>query len=465
MKANIHPKTKEAYQLFHAGVLALARAEEQGMRIDVDYCLKAKAHLTRKIQRMERKLEDTELVKVWWERFRAGFTLGGNDQLAWVLYTKMGITPPNTTKTGKGSVDTSTLSQIDLPELQILLQLRKLKKIRDTYLEGFLREQVDGVIHPFFNLNIPATFRSSSDHPNFQNIPKRDKESRQVTRQAIFPRHGHQLLEVDFSGLEVSIAACYHKDPNMLKYLFDPTTDMHGDMAKQIFKFSHFDRQESGLKVFRDASKNGFVFPQFYGDYYGNNVKGLCTWVELPEGRWKAGMGLPLPGGGTIGDHLISKGIKTYKQFEAHLKLVQEDFWGNRFVKYYQWKEHWYKQYQRQGYVDSLTGFRCSGVMNHNEVINYPIQGAAFHCLLWCFVELDRISREQEWRTRLVGQIHDALILDVYSAELEMVSEAVSRVTTKDLAQAWPWIIVPLSVGAELCGVDCSWAEKQSYQM
>ena len=462
---NYHSKGQEAYQLLHQGILALAGAEEQGMRIDVEYCQRTTAHLTRQIKRLETNLESTELVKAWRGRFGAGFTLGGNDQLAWVLYEHMKIKPPKATRTGKGSVDEATLKQIDLPELKVLLQTRKLKKVRDTYLGGFLREQVDGVVHPFFNLNLVRSFRSSSDSPNFQNIPRRDREAMQICRRAIYPRKGHQLLEVDFSGLEVSIAACYHKDPNMLEYLFDPTTDMHGDMAQQIFLFDTFDRGVKRMKLFRDAAKNGFVFPQFYGDYHVKCAQGICRWVGLPEGRWRAGTGKALPGGGTIADHLISKGIESYKQFEEYIKKVEDDFWGRRFYKYNQWKEYWYEQYQKQGYVDMLTGFRCSGVMSRNEVINYPIQGAAFHCLLWCFIELDRMGREQGWRSRLVGQIHDALILDVHPDELEMVGKAVERVTTKDLAQEWPWIIVPLGVEAELCGVDRSWAEKEDYTL
>jgi len=172
-----------------------------------------------------------------------------------------------------------------------------------------------------------------------------------------------------------------------------------------------------------------------------------------------------LPGGGTIADHLIAKGIKSLEQFERHIQGVENDFWGRRFAKYAKWKERWYAGYQKQGYVDMLTGFRCSGVMIRNEVINYPIQGAAFHCLLWCFIELDRIGREQGWDTRLVGQIHDALILDVAPEELRRVSRTVLRVTTRDLPQAWPWIIVPLGVKAELCGVDKSWAEKEEWAL
>ena len=85
------------------------------------------------------------------------------------------------------------------------LQIRKLEKIKGTYLEAFVREQTDGFIHPFYNLHNVRTYRSSSADPNFQNIPKRDKESMKICRRAILPRPGHMLVEADFSALEVNI--------------------------------------------------------------------------------------------------------------------------------------------------------------------------------------------------------------------------------------------------------------------
>ena len=64
-----------------------------------------------------------------------------------------------------------------------------------------------------------------------------------TTRKALYPRPGHQLLEVDYSGLEVRIAACYHKDPVMLKYI-NTGYDMHADMAAQIFMIDDFDKHK-----------------------------------------------------------------------------------------------------------------------------------------------------------------------------------------------------------------------------
>jgi len=112
-----------------------------------------------------------------------------------------------------------------------------------------------------------------------------------------------------------------------------------------------------------------------------------------------------------------------------------------------------------------FTGFRCSGVMNHKEVINYPVQGPAFHCLLWSFIQLDKLMMKEGWQSRLIGQIHDSILFDIYPPELEYILEVVKRIMEKDLLKAWDWIIVPLSIGAELCKVDQSWYHKKEIEL
>jgi DNA polymerase-1 len=240
----------------------------------------------------------------------------------------MGLTPDKTTESGKGSTDEETLKRLGIPELKYIIQLRKLSKIRDTYLEQFVREtNDDGYMRPSFNLHTVRTHRSSSSNPNFQNIPKRDKEAMEACRRAILPRPGHQLFEADFSALEVMISTCYHKDPVMLAYLENPESDMHLDMARQIFKCPDLPTHS----ILRKAAKNAFVFPQFYGDYYGNNAQGLCEWAEMPLGSWKNSDGVDVFDGIPLGKHMRSQGIKSYDQFVEHLKHVEDDFWNNRF--------------------------------------------------------------------------------------------------------------------------------------
>jgi DNA polymerase I-like protein with 3'-5' exonuclease and polymerase domains len=455
----------EAYQLLHKGILAFARAEQAGMRVDTEYCEHKQAQLAKKIQFLERDFKESNFYKHWHHVHGAKTNIDSSWQLANILYDVRKIEPTKTTAHGKGSTDEEALHQLNIPEIQPLLDIRSLKKLKNTYLEAFVREQVNNFIHPFFNLHIPKTFRSSSDRPNFQNLPRRDEQAMNIIRRALFARKGHQIGEVDYSGIEVKISTCYHKDPVMLKYMRDPVSDMHKDMAIEIFLLDKLDKKNPDHYVLRQAAKNGFVFPQFYGDYYVNCAQNLTgRWCKLPKGRWNDRHGIPFEGT-TIAAHLISKGIKSYEKFEEHIKQVERNFWSRRFKVYQQWKDDWWEDYQDNGYFDLLTGFRCSGVMKKNDATNYPIQGSAFHCLLWSFIELDRIQREEKWGSRLIGQIHDAIVLDIEPSEMEHVMKTVKRVTCVDLPRKWPWIIVPLDVEAEVCEVDRPWNKKCAYKI
>jgi len=457
------PTFEEAYRLLHNGILALSNAEQHGMRVDVEYIERKMRVLTKKINSLELSFKQTNFFKYWQHSARGTVNIFSGTQLGIFLYRVKKIKIEKESKSGQGSVDDEALRQMGIPELNDLLQIRKLKRVRDTYLSGFAREQVNGYIHPFFNLHLVTTYRSSSDHPNFQNIPKRDEESMQICRKALFPRPGHQLLEIDYSGLEVRIAACYHKDKTMLAYINNPKSDMHTDMAKQIFMIDKFDKTIPEHDLLRYATKNGFVFPEFYGDYYKNcAISMACNWGKLPQGRWSSGQGIKMPHG-TLSDHLISKGIKSLDAFIEHVKKIEKDFWENRFSEYAKWKDRWYSSYKKRGYIDLLTGFRCSGIMGKNDCINYPVQGAAFHCLLWSFIRLDELIRSEKLDSHLVGQIHDSILVDVSPDELEYIQEMAHKITCFELPEVWKWIITPLDIDMELSPIDASWAEKEKY--
>lgn len=456
----IKATTADAYRLVHNGILALARAEREGIRIDVEYCERKRKQLTRRIDWLEKKLEETKLYKRWRHIYGKRMSIGSNQQLAHMLYKVMKIEPAKFTDKGEPSTDEDALSRLNIEGIEYILRLRKYTKIRSTYLEGFIRESTDGYIHPFYNLHNVRTYRSSSEAPNFQNIPKRDKEAMKICRRAIIPRTGHALIEADFSALEVNISECYHQDPVMMDYLLDKNSDMHLDMAKQIFMFDSMDKKIPAHAVMRQAAKNGFVFPQFYGDYYKNNASGLCDWVKLPSsGKWADDMGLELPDGTHIGAHMRQQGIKSFDDFLAHMKRVEDDFWGNRFKVYNEWKQKWVAQYRKQGYLQMHTGFICSGMMRKNEIVNYPIQGSAFHCLLFTFIELDRIAREEQWKSKIIGQIHDSILIDAHPDEFERIKAALHHIVKELLPNAWKWIIVPLEIETEVYGVDKPWVQ------
>lgn len=453
----------DAYQLLHDGSLALARAEQYGIRVDVEYCERTKYRLTRKINALEAKLRDSELYARWRRRFRQNTNIRSRDQLSKVLYEDYGYEPPKLTGTGKGATDEEALRlmQDKVPEIEWFLEIAKLIKIRDTYIEGFLQNQYAGIMHPTFNLHTVRTYRSSSSDPNFQNIPKRDEYAMRITRRAILPRPGHMLMEADFASLEVMISACYHKDPTMLKYL-KTKGDMHLDMAKRIFLLDEMDRSLPSHAILRSAAKNGFVFPQFYGDYYVNNAISLCEWIKLPsEGRWKKGQGIQLPDGTPIADHFIANRIRSFDDFVEFIKGVEEHFWGKLFPVYANWRERWVRRYRKKAYLDMYTGFRVTGEMRRNQIINIPVQGSAFHCLLKTFIRVDEIMRKEKWRSRLIGQIHDSMVLDVDPDEFDRVRSVIEETVHDYLPSTWKWIIVPLEIEIETFGVDKPWVKEK----
>jgi len=104
-----------------------------------------------------------------------------------------------------------------------------------------------------------------------------------------------------------------------------------------------------------------------------------------------------------------------------------------------------------------LTGFTCSGVMKKNEIFNYPIQGTAFHCLLLTFIMLDKVMREEKWDSRLIGQIHDSIVMDVHPDEKEHVESTAHRIVGEELPSKWKWINVPLEIEIDTYGVDQPW--------
>lgn len=469
---SIHAYCDEAYNLFHKGIVALARAERQGVRIDMDFLKRKKQQISNKVEYLEEEFKDSEFFKNWQKTTNKKININSDKQLGDYLYNGLKLPINKTTKGGKGSTDIEALKQLGIPELDMLLRIGKLKKAKVTYLEGFEKEQVNGYIHPFFNLHIARSFRSSIDSPNLQNVPIRDKEVMGMIRGSIFPRPGHQFLEVDFKGIEVAINACINKDSNLIKYVSDPSTDMHRDMAIQLFKLDEFD--SSKHKLLRQAAKNGFVFPQFYGDWYKSCVENMaCSWGGLsPFTKWKRGQGIDIGDGLKLSDHLISKGFKeigsiskdsgknVVSGFMKHIKTVEDDFWGVRFREYAEWKEAWFKKYQKVGYFDLPTGFRCSGIMDKKQVCNYPAQGSAFHGLLWAFIEADKLMLDENWGTKLVLQIHDSILLDVNPNELSHVINSLYNITCKKLLTKWKWIIVPLMVDMELSGIDQPWSKK-----
>jgi DNA polymerase I-like protein with 3'-5' exonuclease and polymerase domains len=111
-----------------------------------------------------------------------------------------------------------------------------------------------------------------------------------------------------------------------------------------------------------------------------------------------------------------------------------------------------------------LSGFRVSGYLNRKKVINYPVQGTAFHALLWCLIRISYLLKKYKMKTKLIGQIHDDAVSDVPEKELSNYIEIALDVITVQLKKHWPWIITPMQVEIETTPIDGSWYEKKLWE-
>jgi len=452
------------YRLLHEGCIALSQVETNGMRIDVDYLNRAIAHTKRKIEKILYEIGHDKIFKVWKKEFGIRTNIGSGEQLGKILFSVMKYPCLARTKTGRPKTDETALNAVDLDFVRNFLKLKKLRKAKSTYLEGILRETTNGYLHPFFNLNTTRTFRSSSDHPNFQNMPIRDPNIAKLVRRAFVARPNHQIVETDYSGAEICNATCYHRDPRMISYIKDKRKDLHRDMAGQCFILP----KKEITKEIRYCGKNMFVFPQFYGDYYIHCAENL--WKAIDQMKLKRGDGYDLY------SHLETEGIYELGNcdpdeepkegtFEKHIQEIEYNFWNRLFKVYAQWKKDWYYTYLKKGYFDTLTGFRIEGFYGRNEIINYPVQGSAFHWLLWCLIRIIKLLKKYRMKTLITGQIHDSIVGDVYKKELRNYLEICEQVMTVDIRKHWKWIIVPLSIEAEVAPVGGSWYEKEKVKI
>jgi uracil-DNA glycosylase family 4 len=423
---------KHGYSLFHKGQQSLCEMTINGFKVDTVALQKNYIELDKRAMNLYQKIMSSPEVKDWQD-----FNPNSGPHLIELFYDRLDFPVIERTKNGQPSTTTDVLRgfyEVHGVEIaNLLADYKAAVKTRDTFLDGIRRAVVGDTIHPDYSLNLVASYRSSSQNPNFQNIPKRDEEMMKMIRSVFVPREGYVFLDVDYTSLEGFMGCNYHKDKVMAQYLLDEDTDMHADTAQDLFKIKKEDIDPKLFKKMRSVGKTA-NFALQYGS--SSRMLGYNLWHGHLTNELKA--------------ELAKVGIESYDDWLDHTKEIYRVYWEERFEELNEWRKRQWETYIRKGYVVSQTGFLYTSLMTMNQVGNYPIQGSGFHVLLQGINSLTEEIQERGMRSRFVAEIHDSFILEVPEDEIGMMKSLIKKHFITDVKDRHLWITMPLRMTGEV---------------
>jgi DNA polymerase-1 len=351
------------------------------------------------------------------------FNIASPKQLGEILFERLKIdSNAKLTKTKQYSTNEETLAQLaDKHEIvPLILDYRGLTKLLNTYVDALPKmiNPVTGKIHTSFNQALAVTGRLSSVDPNLQNIPIKDEKGREIRKAFVPTNNEFILLSADYSQIELRIMAHVSKDENMLE-AFRNNADIHTSTAAKIYGL----KPEEVTREMRGKAKTAN-----FGIIYGISAFGLSQRLRIP--RKEAG-------------ELIEGYFRTFPK----VKVYMDDC-----IKFA--REH--------GYVETIMGRRrhlpdihssngtVRGVAERNA-INSPIQGSAADIIKLAMIRIHHQLQSKKLRSKMILQVHDELVFDVFKPELEEVK----KIVVYEMENAVK-LDVPLLVEA---GVGENWLE------
>lgn len=369
-------------------VKVLSTMESNGVKIDIMGLKQISEEQSKEILEIENKI---------YELAGTSFNIGSPKQLGEILFEKLNIkAPAKKTKTGQYPTGEEILQKIvnENPIVQNILDYRSLTKLKSTYVDALpsLVNLNDGLIHTSYNQAITATGRLSSNNPNLQNIPVRTDKGREI-RKAFVPRdENHILLAADYSQIELRIIAHLSGDA-VMQEAFRSGKDIHTDTASRVY---NVDMNDVTKEMRRNAKAVNF------GIIYGMSAFGLAERLGISRSE---------------ASQIIKNYFKEYIGIQEYIDK-QVDF---------------AKQY---GYVETMLGRRRylkdinagnSVVRNFAErnAINAPIQGTSADMIKIAMANIHKEMIDNNMKSKMILQVHDELVFDVYKEELDFLSEIV----------------------------------------
>jgi DNA polymerase I len=392
----------------------LAAMENEGIRLDPVALEDVGKKLRGDITRLEASI---------YQHAGTSFNIASPKQLGEILFGKLALSKDaKKTKTGQYSTDEQTLSALAPlhPIIAEVLEHREASKLLSTYIVALPATiAADGRIHTTFYQLATSTGRLNSQDPNLQNIPIRTAQGREI-RRAFVPRDGdYTLLSADYSQIELRILAALTQDPGLLEALTSGE-DIHRATAARVFGLP--------LADVTKAQRNQAKMVN-YGISYGISAFGLAQRLGIPRADAK---------------NLIDGYFTQYPGIKKYMTDTVA-------------------QARERGYVETVTGRRrylpdlrsanaTVRAAAERNAINMPIQGSSADLIKIAMVQIARAAREENWRTKLLLQVHDELVFDLHLPEKERVLEVVRD----RMKHALPDLRVPIVVDT---GLGANWLE------
>ncbi len=350
------------------------------------------------------------------------FNISSPKQLGDILFIRLKLDDKaRVTKTKQFVTSEEVLQRLTHkhPIVEKVLEYRGLKKLLSTYVEALpkLVDKKTGRIHTSFNQAIAATGRLSSNNPNLQNIPIREERGREI-RKAFVPEDGYIFFSADYSQIELRLMAHLSRDKGMISD-FLSGNDIHAATASKIFGVDI----ENVTREMRGRAKTAN-----FGIIYGISSFGLSE--RLTIGRREAKE--------LIDGYFASyPGVRLY--MDESIKKARE-------------KGYVTTMFSRRRYVHDIHS-RNQVVRGNAErnAINAPIQGSAADIIKIAMIRIYEKLKAGKYRSKMILQVHDELIFEVFESELEKIKKMVLH----EMADA-ATLEIPLKVD---WGIGKNWLE------
>jgi len=406
----------ELYETMEAPLIKVLTAIEfEGIRVNKEFLNEYSKTLGKLILDIQKEIHEDAGV---------AFNIASPKQVGQVLFERLGIPYRwQKTKTGQYSTDVDKLTElaVDNEIVNKILTYRKYSKLKSTYVDALplMINPKTNRVHSNFNQARAATGRLSSDNPNLQNIPIKDEEGREI-RKAFEPRNeDHILLAADYSQIELRLIAEISKDEAMME-AFIQGNDFHRATAAKVYNVPY---EEVTADQRRNAKTVNFSIT------YGAGATNLSRQLNIKRTE-------------------ASELIATYfKQFQGLKKYMDDTI---EFAR-------------KHGYVKTLLGRRRNlrdinsknGLSRSNAermAINTPIQGTAADMIKIAMINIHKQMQEDQYQSKMILQVHDELVFDVYKPELDKIKVMVEE----KMKTAIPGLKVPILVGM---GTGKNWLE------